>query len=175
MNRIFVVVMVVLLLPCGLSGPVYGESVSSAEETTPSMVTTPPDSVAQSFFNFLQDGKATEAQELFLIRNPEQEGAVSKHVSGGIAFFGSQPISSRVVGAFVDDRFAVCAIEQTSANHPGKFELESGCLMLENGQWRLLPMAQDHRAGLNGLSLEEKAAFDKLQKEFSIFKQGFRK
>ena len=80
-----------------------------------------------------------------------------------------------MVEIFEKGRCSICAIEQSSPSFPGKNELEKGFLILEDGRWQLLPQPQDCRAGLNGLTPEDLADFDFLQKEFSIFKTGWKK
>ena len=94
-------------------------------------------------------------------------------VAGGIEFFQATSIENTVIGVLVDGEFAICAVEQRLSDDPGTYELEPGCLALENGQWRLLPRPGDHRDKLNALAPEEMAAFDLLHNKYASFKRSY--
>ena len=134
----------------------------------------PADSVLHRLFVLLQNGQPDEARELFLIQNPDQQSAVNEFVGMGVEFFADGRIMNRVVESFADGGLAVCAIEQTSLDIPDKYELEKAFLMIEGENWRLLPQPMDHRSPLNGLSPGDMAAFDELEKKYSIFKREYK-
>lgn len=80
-----------------------------------------------------------------------------------------------VIEKFDDGAFSICAIEQTMNAHPGKFEVERGCLVLEDHHWKLLPQPRDFRDPINGLTSDEKASFELLLKKFNTFKRSYKK
>lgn len=165
-------VIFLLLMPwafCVAGNVTYAGPDNSAEANTTNS-TSSAGGVLSHFFDLLHKGNSSEAQELFRIHNPDQEAVVGIYVTNGIKFFTKANINNAVVMTFKNDKLAICAIEQSSSDYPGKYELESGAMIIDGGSWKLLPQAQDYRATINGLSAKELAGFDELQKEFYSFK-----
>jgi len=164
----------VLSVLIGTSGTVIAEQNHNSAESN--IAETPgPNLVLTQVFDFLQNGKADEAAALFSTNTPEQEKAVLQYVKGGAAFFTANPqINNRVVQTFTHGNLALCAIEQTSTEHPDQWELERGFLIKNSGRWLLLPIQQDYRSYKNELSSDDVSLFATLVNDFSSFRRNYK-
>jgi len=167
--------LIIISVLCPVDGARGTELVTFGTASITAVATCSPDSIVSRFFALLRSGDSSAAHELFLVQNTDQEGAVHSFVSSGIEFFAKTKVRSRVAATFEDGQFCVCAIEQTSIDFPDQWELEVGCLVREGSRWKLLPIPQNYRTRINGLSPQEISAFDILQEEFSNFKRSYQK